>query len=722
MTQNFGTLITTLLLILTGIIETMTAQHKITLNDIHDSDKFNLKSIEGFAWIPKSAQFSYLEKNSITDEHELWSYDLASGAKKQLIDSEKYSFIGELRRENRFQVGIYSWSPTGQEILFPRDNQFLLFQTKDGTQRILADDASPKRDPQFSPDGKKMMYLKNHNLFVLDLQSGVERQMTTEGQENYWIGRFDWVYEEEFGIRTGFFWSPDNRHIAYFRVDARHETEFPIVDFNPTHNSVQMLRYPKAGDRNAIVKIGVVDIESEKTVWMDTEDEVDIYLPRIKWLPDGQTLAIYRLNRDQNQLDLLFANIQTGETKIILTEKETQGWLDVYSDLTFLKNKPLFLWRSDRSGYTHIYLYQINGQFIRQLTQGEWEAENILGVDEKKGFIYFMANRETPLEKHLYRIRLNGKDFQRLSAANLSHSIRFSPDFQFFIDDASNANLPTQTAIYKNDGSLVRSLEKNENVVAEIKKLPQKELLTFQTTDGVILNAFIIRPPVLEPEKKYPVLFTCYGGPGSQIVQNGWGRGDLWHRMLAQNGIIVFGVDNRGTGGRGAQFKKQVYRQLGEFEVTDHIEAVKFLRTLPYIDSERIGIWGWSYGGYTTCMCLLKGNDFFKLGVAVAPVTDWLNYDTIYTERYMDQPADNPAGYDSCSAVKLASQLQGKLLLIHGSADDNVHLSNTMQLVYELQKEGKQFDLMVYPQKDHGIGGVRQQLYESITNFIMKNL
>jgi len=695
------------------------AQQELTLDDLFVNNKLSSKSLKGFQWIPGTQQFSYLEKNSTSEKYDFWSYDTRTGQRKLLIDSQKLAILEEIKQEKRFKLSNYQWSSSGQEILLPFKTGFRLYNIKTQQLKILVADHLEKRDPQLSPDGKKVMYLKNDNIFILNLLTGQEIQITTQGKKYFWVGRFDWVYEEEFGIRTGFCWSPDSRHIAYYQVDERHEAEFPIVDFIPTHNITEPMHYPKAGDRNAIVKIGVVDLEKLKTVWIDTGAETDIYFPRIQWLPDGQTLAIYRLNRDQNKLELLFADIKTGQTRIILTEEEKSGWLSVNSDLIFLKDNQHFLWRSDRDNWWQIYLYKINGELVRQVTHGEWEVEKIVGVAVNKNQIYFTANRETVLEKHLYRISLDGKNLQRLTSSNESHTVKMTPDLTHFVDYYSNANQPTKIRICNNHGDSLRTVEENEIVDLNIKQLPQKKFFTFDTEDGETLNAFMICPLKMDPAKKYPVLFNCYGGPGSQIVNNSWGRGDLWHRMLAQKGIIVFGIDNRGTRGRGAKFMKQVYRRLGDFEVSDHIRAVKYLKKLPYVDETRIGIWGWSYGGYTTCMCLLKGCDHFNLGVAVASVTDWRNYDTIYTERFMDQPEDNPVGYESSSTMTYAHQLKGQLLLIHGSADDNVHLSNTMQLAYKLQEAGKNFEMAIYPRKMHGIKGVKRQLYQKITQFIL---
>ncbi|MDZ7261940.1 MAG: prolyl oligopeptidase family serine peptidase, partial [candidate division KSB1 bacterium] len=458
-------------------------------------------------------------------------------------------------------------------------------------------------------------------------------------------------------------------------------------------------------------------------IWMDLGQETDIYIPRIKWLPNSQTLAIYRLNRDQNQLELLFGDITTGQTRTILVEHEKQGWLDITDDLTFLKDGKGFIWSSDQDGFRHLYLYDLSGHLIRQLTRGHWEVENIVRVDEENSVVYFTATEKSPLERHLYRVNLDGQGFKRLSTREGTHHINMAPNCKYYLDSFSNVTTPTQVSLHTSDGRMKELIEPNEIEALKDYQLSPPEFLTLKTEDDAVLNAYLIKPVNFDPEKKYPVLIYTYGGPGSQIVRNHWPLDRyFWHQMLTQKGYLIFALDNRGTGGRGKMFMKQVYRRLGEYEVKDQINGVKFLRSLPYVDGNRIGIWGWSYGGYTTCMCMLKGAEYFKLGIAVAPVTDWKNYDTIYTERYMDQPGDNSEGYEESSTLIHAEKLKGKLLLVHGDADDNVHLSNTLQLAQALQQADRPFDLMVYPRKMHGIRGAQVHLFKMLTDYILQNL
>lgn len=698
------------------------AQKQFTIEAIYGKDsEFREKSVRSVHWLPKSGKFSYSEEQEGVKS--IWSYDLQTSQRQLITDTDKITVFKTLDRERRIIPGSYLWSPNENEILFNTGNDLYLYSIESKKLNQLTTEDQTERDPTFSPDGTKIAFIKEHNLYVLDIASREVIQLTTEGQEHILIGRFDWVYEEEFGIRTGFFWSPNSKYIAFFQLDESVEPEFPIVDYVPVHNTVENLRYPKPGDQNAIVKIGVVSVEKPQIQWMDIGEEIDIYIPRIKWLNDSQRLAIYRLNRQQNQLELLFADIHTGTTKMILEENENHGWIDIHDDLTFLKNSDLFIWSSDRAGFRHLYLYDLDGKLIRPLTQGSWDVENVVRVDEKNKRVYFMATAENIFERHLYQINFSGKGLKKISNGVGNHRINMHPECTHYLHYFSDYTTPTKVLLRTSEGKIKDVIESNEIKALTEYRLSKPAIISFTTEDGITLNAEITKPADFDSTQKYPVLFNVYGGPGSQTVLNNWGgSGYLWGQLLTQKGYIIFQLDNRGTGARGSQFMKQMYRKLGYFEVEDMIQGVKYLRTLPYIDAERIGIWGWSYGGYTTIMCMLKAADYFKVGVAVAPVTDWKNYDTIYTERYMDTLESNLEGYENSSANKYANNLKGKLLLIHGSADDNVHLSNTMQLAHEFQRLNKPFHMMIYPRKMHGIGEVRDHLFHQITDYILKNL
>jgi len=721
-------------LVLLAVYATIPRQEKesgkeLTVDLIYDSPELSVNDLIGVRWVPNGDAFTYYQADPQTKRRYVLRYDLKEQKKEILIDSKNTPVLEEPEIEKRFALPNYLWSPTGKEILLPSGTDLYLYDISSGSVRRLTNDEEIERDPQFSPDGKKIAFIKNHNIHVLDIESRTVVPLTTHGREHVLVGQFDWVHEEEFNIRTGFFWAPDSQHIAFLQLDETEVPEFPIVDFIPVDNQVQSMRYPKAGDNNSIVRVGVVSLENQGIVWLDIGRETDIYIPRIKWLPDGKSLAIYRLNRPQNRLELFFTDIASGLTRTVLVEEESNSWIDVYDDLTFLSDGEFFIWSSNRDGFKHLYLYDVDGRLIRQLTKGSWEVDSLIGVDEKKDLVYFSGSQEHVWERHLYRVQLNGGGVvSRLSEQQGWHSIDMNPSCQYYLDYFSDFITPTKVSLYNSDVKLIAIIEANEVKAFKEYGLSRPEFFSFDTDYNVTLNAFMMKPPDFDPSKKYPVLIYVYGGPGSQVVTNAWDtdsrRRHLWHQMMGQKGYIIFAVDNRGTGGRGKDWMKTVYWKIGEFEVQDQIAGVEYLRSLPYVDSTRIGIWGWSYGGYLTLMCMLKGADYFKVGIAVSPPTDWRNYDTIYTERYMGRPQDNPQGYITSSAVTNAKNLKGKLLLIHGSSDDNVHLSNTIQLAYSLQKARIPFDLMIYPSELHHIDDpdARIHLFNLITSYVLGNL
>jgi len=697
------------------------AQQALTIESIYGDDSpFVGKSLDDVKWVPQHAQFSFIENEGVKS---LWLYDIPSNKRQLLFTANDIPEFKTLKRERRIIPDNYFWSPDGKNILINSGIDLFLFSCQDRALVRLTHDDIPKRDPVFSPDGKKIAYRKNHNLYLFDLAAKQERQLTREGNEHLLIGCFDYVYEEEFHIRSGYFWSPDSRHIAIYRVDETAIPEFPFVDYIPRHNTTTIIRYAKPGDPNAQIDIGVVDVENTQIQWMDLGPEIDNYIPRIQWLNDGKRLAIQRLNRQQNRLEVLFANIYTGKSTVILVEDAKQGWLNVDDDLTFLKNAEQFIWSSERTGYKHLYLYTLEGKLIRPLTSGEWDVEKLIAINEKDNAVYFSGTKESIFERHFYQIKLDGSGFKKISQQKGTHEINMNADGSYYLDTFSDFRTPPKTMLGASTGQLLAEVEPNRIDALNDYQLTVPEIFSFTTNDGIRLNAALTKPAAFDPAQKYPVIFTVYGGPESQTVKNSWGKsGYLWRQLLTQKGYLVFELDNRGTGWRGRMFKQLVYRRLGHFEVEDMVNGVEYLRTLPYVDAERIGIWGWSYGGYTTIMSMLKAAAHFKVGVAVASVTDWRNYDSIYTERYMDTPERNAAGYDDASALKYAHLLTGKLLLVHGAADDNVHLAHTMQLAHEFQKLNKHFDLMIYPQKDHSIRDSRVHLFHLMTDYFLRHL
>ncbi len=721
-----------LLLIIVSASLAQNGTQKFTIEEIYGSMKFMGKSVRGVQWIEEGKKFTFLETDMATRTTDIWVYDIKNKKREVFLKSS------ELKLEDSdkpFSLMNYSFAANERYILF---TGVLPARTLKSGGAIYIYDLKEKRfseietsgstmNVKFSEDGTKLGYVIKDNIYLYDLTTNIERQLTFDGNGVILNGHFDWVYEEEFSIIDGWQFSPDGKEIAFWQLDQSPVPEIEIQQFDSLYfNSIKM-RYPKAGDKNSIVKIGVIDIVSGKTTWMDIGNEIDIYIPRIRWTENAGVLSIIRMNRLQNKLELLLADSKTGKSKVIYTDTDS-CWVDVEdANLVFLKDKKHFLITSEKSGYKHFYLYDLNGKMIRQITKGNWEVTSLSSFDEKNEIIYFISGMNDPALRHLYKINLNGKGLAQITKENGNNSINFSPNSKYFIRSYSNINSVTKTQLETSKGELIEVLETNEKLAQTLEEysFAQPEFLSFATSDGVQLNAMMIKPKDFDPAKKYPVLVYNYSGPGSQIVRNAWQGGQfLWYHMLAQEGYIIFMLDNRGTGGRGKAFKNIVYKNLGQWEVHDQIEGAKYLMSLSYVDGERIGIWGWSYGGYISALTIMKANEYFKVAVAVAPVTHWKFYDTIYTERYMSTPQLNPEGYEAGSVLNKTEKLKGKLLLVHGTADDNVHFQNTVLLVDELVKANKQFQVMFYPGKNHGIygGKTREQLFTMITNFIRENL
>jgi dipeptidyl-peptidase-4 len=709
-------------------------QKQLSLDDIFASTKFNGKRISGIHWMDQGNKFSYQQTDTIKKSENIYVFDTKNSSRTLLVDA---STLRLNPSDPPFQYSSYQWSPREEKILFvsaPPEKRYLsrltpagnyfLYDIHDKSFKRLTNVNEPQFNHKFSPDGTQLGFVRANNLFILNLATGVETQLTHDGAAHVINGKFDWVYEEEFSISDGWSWSPDGTRIAFWRLDENPVPEFKMMDFLTLECDVIPMRYPKPGDPNSIVKIGVISLEDKTTTWMDIGQNEDIYIPRIQWFPDGRSLNIQRLNRLQNKLELLSGDIHSGRTRTILTEEE-KTWIEEGYELRFLPSMKQMLRISEQDGFAHIYRFDMNGRLINQVTKGKWDVINIVGVDEAKGIVYFMAEVNTPLEKQLFRVKFDGSSMQQITQNGFSHSINFASNAKYFIDSYSNTQTPTKMALCDVDGSFRLVLEENAMPVLQEYALGTTEFFTFKTSDGIDLNASMIKPFNFDSSKKYPVLFDVYGGPGSQAVENSWGGLNyLWYQMLTQKGYIVFSMDGRGTAGRGNAFKSIVYHQLGKWEVNDQIEGAKYLAAFPYIDASRIGIWGWSYGGYMAVSTILRGADFFKTAIAVAPVTDWKFYDDIYTERFMGLPKDNPDGYRESSTLTYVDKLKGNLLIIHGTSDDNVHWQNTVQLVSALEKAGKQFSTMFYPNRNHGIrgGNTRYHLYEMMTNYLLEKL
>lgn len=575
-----------------------------------------------------------------------------------------------------------------------------------------------------SPNGTMAAFVRDNNLFVKDLINNTEKQITTDGKKNEIInGATDWVYEEEFSFDQGYQWSPDGKHIAYYRFDETKVKEFNLTYYGELYPKEEKYKYPKAGEENSKVEIYIYSLATGKSVKADVNKEADQYIPRIKWTNDETKLCVMRMNRLQNKLELYLCEAATGSSSLIFTE-ENPAYIEVGDDLAFLSNKKEFIWTSTRDGYNHIYLYDLSGKLKRKITSGKWDVTGFYGIDEKKGIVYYQAAIKSPMEKGVFSSTLSGKQ-RELNPASGTNSAVFTKGYQYYFITNSKLNQPPVVTLYSISGKKVRTIKDNSQVVEAMAKfnLSAPEFFNFTTTENISLNGWMIKPPGFDPGKKYPVIQYMYGGPNSQTVKDEWaGPNYFWFQLLAQKGYIVVSVDNRGTGARGEAFNKCIYKQLGHLETIDQIEVAKWLGKQSYVDASRIGAWGWSYGGYMTSLLMTKGADFFKAAIAVAPVTNWKYYDTIYTERYLQTPQLNPKGYEENSPINYTNLMKGNYLIVHGTTDDNVHMQNAMEMVDALVKDKKQFDSFFYPNKAHGIGGVRLHLYQMMTDWFGENL
>ncbi len=720
-----------------GMLMTFAQQNekKITLEDIFKKRTFASKGVSGWSSMKDGERYCQLKKDSLNaysyltgslSEVLVKSGDLIPPGDSQPIDMGSFEFCDD---ESRLLFAtntedIYRYSSKSDYYIYDRATKQLHPLSKNGKQRLAT----------FSPDGSKVAFVRDNNLFISNLifESGKmsvknERQITTDGKLNEVInGATDWVYEEEFGFTQGFFWSPDGKKIAFYRFDERNVKEYQLTYYGDLYPEQYKYKYPKAGEDNSLISIHVYDLEKDKTTSIPLGDSTDIYIPRIKWTQNPSVLSLYRLNRHQNHLELLLANTVDGTVQKVYDEV-SKYYIDITDHLTFLKNGKEFLITSEKDGFRHLYIYGINGTQIRQLTHGNWEVEDLLGVNEERGMAYFSSTESSPMDRDIMAVTLNGKQTMKLSTRKGTNTAIFSHTYKYYLLRWSDINTPPVISVCSSDGKEVRKLQDNAQLVETMKsyRFSGAEFFTFKTDDDITLNGFMVKPPDFDPQKKYPVLFTIYGGPGSQTVINRWGAVSSWNQLWAQEGIIVVSVDNRGTGGRGEEFKKCTYLELGKYETIDQIEAAKYLSGLPYVNKDRIGMWGWSFGGYLTLSCLTKGADQFSFGIAVAPVTNWKYYDNIYTERFMRTPKENNDGYENNSPVNHASKLRGKLLMIHGMADDNVHPQNAYDMFTALVAADKSFDSEFYPNSNHGIyrgKGTTFHLYRRMTEFILRNL
>jgi dipeptidyl-peptidase-4 len=709
--------------------QTQTPPSQLTVDRIF-SGEFRLQSLPAIQWLKDGQRYTF-----VGDDGDLMVEDAASGRREVLVAASALVPQGAQRP---IDIEDYQWSGDEQKLLVYtnsqrvwRENTRGKFYVWDLARRTLTPVSTQngwQMFAKFSPDGSKVGFVRDNDLYVADLATGRETRLTQDGGEQIINGTFDWVYEEELGLQDGWRWSPDGQRIAFWRIDQSPvRTFYMIQETDSLYSQPVALRYPKAGTPNPTAKIGVVSINGGATTWMDTGTDPEALLARMEWAESPTEVVIQRTNRIQNRVDVLLADAGTGRSHTLFTESDP-AWVDVSDDFTWLNDGRQFLWSSERDGWNHLYVYNRDGSVARQLTRGEWEVTRVMGVDERGGWVYFGATEEGPEERHVYRVRLNGRGgMEQLSRETGTHNATISPAGTYYLDAYSTMATPAITKLHRANGAEVRTLVDNAPVRATLGQLAVSapEFFTIRTHDGAELNAWMIKPADFDPARKYPVLMYVYGGPGSQTVLNSWtGSRYLWHQSLAQRGYIVVSVDNRGTGARGRDFKKVVYLKLGQYEAADQIEAANWLASQPYVDAGRIGIWGWSYGGYTTAMAMTRPGAPFKAAVAVAPVADWGLYDTIYTERFMRTPQENPEGYRLGAPQTAAANLRGRLLIVHGTGDDNVHFQNSVRLANALQAAGKQFQFMAYPNRTHGISGgnTSAHLHTLLTDWILANL
>ncbi len=716
---------------------------KITLEDLFVKGTFRAQTVSGLRSTNDGEHYTILENNSKIVKYSYKTgnevaavFDLAKIDDAEISTFTDYEFSNDETKIllTTKKTKIYRHSFTAEYWVWNSVTEELTQLSDKGAQQAAS----------FSPDGTRVAYVRNNNIFLKNLKFGSTSQATFDGKKNEIInGLPDWVYEEEFGDYTkpsgfnrAFWWSPDSKFIAYIRFDETGVPEYTIpmyAGMAPTNEQYKLypgeisFKYPKAGEKNSEVTVKVYEIRSKTTITVDIGENTNIYIPRLKWTPDANDLAVMRLNRHQNKLDILYANPYTGDSRPFITEKNDrfidESFLD---DFNYLENGN-FVVISERNGWSHLYLYDKQGFELAQLTEGNFDVTKFYGYDAVKKVYYYQAAAESPLRREVYFISQDKKKKGKISKTEGTNSVVFSKNFNYYINYFSNSKTPNLITLHENKkGEQIRVLQDNtvlKNTVGVFNVSP-KEFFSFTTSEGVELNGYMIKPAGFEPSGKYPVVMTQYSGPNSQQVADVWGRGVGWNEYLAQEGFLVVCVDPRGTAARGEDFRKITYQQLGKYESDDQVEVAKYLATLPYVDKSNIAIWGWSYGGFMTCLSMEKGGSLFKAGIAVAPVTSWRFYDSVYTERYMRTPQENPEGYDDNSPLSHAGDIKGRLLIIHGSADDNVHTQNTFEFTEKMVQAGVQFDMAIYTNRNHGIygGNTTMHLYTKMTDFLKQQL
>jgi dipeptidyl-peptidase-4 len=711
-------------------------QKTLTLDDVFDPvKKVNFGGTPAnVRWLKDGKHYLLVNEASKKDLPRLQKVNALTGAATPFFNAAKmeaafaalagFSAADARQLANR---GNYDFNPSETAVLINFANDLFYYEL--GSDKALRVTNGPEEEvgETFSPNGRMIGFVRANDMYVFDLVSQEERRLTRDGAPKILNGRLDWVYQEELYGRGNFeayWWSPDSTMLAYLRLDENPVRDFVVVDHIPYAQNVEITPYPRAGDPNPVVQLGVINASGGATRWVDTfkYQPSDFLIVRVAWTPDGKKVVYQAQNREQTFLDLNFADPKDGKSTTIVHET-SKAWVGINDNPNFLKDGS-FLWQSERNGWNHFYHYSADGKLLKQITDGQWEVASFEGLDEDKGIFYFTGTEHSHIAPQTYRVKLDGTGLTRITTGEGTHRVAISSNSDFFIDNWNDLNTPTQTRLYQIDGKLVRVI--NENKVDALKqyKLGSAELLQVKTRDGFLMEAVMIKPPDFDPAKKYPVLEFTYSGPHAPQVKNSWGATTyMWHQFMASKGYIIWICDNRTASGKGLEATWPVYRNFGELELRDLEDGVAWLKTQPYVDGDRIGIMGWSYGGFMTSYALTHSKSF-KIGIAGGTVADWRDYDTIYTERFMGTPQNNPEGYKKSSPVFAAKDLHGKLLLIHGAIDDNVHMQNTMQFAYELQKAGKQFELMLYPKSRHGVTDplLVKHMRQMMADFILANL
>lgn len=702
------------------------ARKVLGLRELSHPEEIVSPGISGLKWRPGGRQLSFIRPSS-GGAATLRGYDLESGTEAVLLNPSDHP--------EKLNLSSYQWSPRGDAILLEGENDLWILNPQTGGLRQLTRDGETKEVPSFSPGGDRVAFVENHDLYVLELKSGAARRLTNDGSDTIWNGRLDWVYEEELANRStarAYEWSPDGQSIAFLRLDDGPVPVYPITDYLARHATLARERFPQAGDPNPLPSLRVValDMPTSSSPALALDQHNTEYLgPSFTWTPDGASICFLALNRSQTDVAVHLWAPQSGSDRVLFVEHDPY-WVNSLEPPHFLRGGHQFLWVSERDGWQHVYLYSADGSLVRQITRGGWMIDRpifedypLFQLDPQESWVYFASTNPDPRERQLYRVHLDGSGMQRLTTQAGSHTLDLSPDGRYLVDRFSTHAAPPVVRLLHPDGTTAATIDSPQNHLADYA-LGKREYVELKSYDGATLYAQMLKPAGFDPRRKYPVVVDVYGGPNVQLVQDRWDPGILFEQLLAANGFLVWTLDNHGSWGRGHGFETAIFEHMGQHELEDQLIGVKYLKSLPYVDSARIGLRGWSYGGYMTLYSLTHAPDVFKCGSAGAPVTDWKFYDSIYTERYMRTPGENPEGYVSSSPLAAAAHLKARLLIIHGTSDDNVHLQNTVNFLNALVAADKPYEFHLQPGQKHGFQSDAARHYrdERILEFFKSNL